>query len=88
MSLYLIYCFALETIPLAGLPPQPPPPPPSPPVLWLNALLCRSLARVQERDVLCVVFEAAKEQGLQGGGIADAAARFARGLSKSLGVSC
>ena len=43
---------------------------------------------MQERDVLCVVFEAAKEQGLQGDGIADAAARFARGLSKSLGVSC
>jgi hypothetical protein len=56
-------------------------------VLWLNALVCRSLARVQERDVLCLVFEAAKEQGLHGDGVADAAARFTRGLSKSLGVS-
>jgi hypothetical protein len=49
----------------------------------------RSLARVQERDVLHLFFAAAKHQGDTGDAkTAAAAVRLAKGLRKHLGVSC
>jgi hypothetical protein len=50
---------------------------------------CRSLARVQEHDVLYLFFAAAKDVGCRGGDSAAAAAvRLAQGLRKTLGVRC